>query len=207
MDGRFRTRLTLSCCTRTYIIDLTKDEHQILVLLRILKTISYFPRRWVYKFLQKKAHPIAPGLWALNLIVQKVFCVNSHIPWMVHYTSRVTGDVKIGKNVWISFAASGGCYVQGLNGIFVDDDTIFAPGVKIISANHEQENLSNIVRSGPIMIGKRCWIGANAVILPGVKLGDGVIVAAGSVVNRSFPGNSVIAGIPAKLIKRSDAKL
>lgn len=172
----------------------------------MLKTISYFPRKWVYKFLQKKAHPIAPGLWVLNLIVQKIFRINSHIPWMVHYTSRVTGDVKVGRNVWISFAVSGGCYIQGLNGIFIGDDTIFAPGVKIISANHEQEKFSDIVRSSPIMIGKRCWIGANAVILPGVKLGDDVIVAAGSVVNKDFASNSVIAGIPAKFVKRSDAK-
>jgi len=56
------------------------------------------------------------------------------------------------------------------------------------------------------MIGKRCWIGANATILPGVKLGDGVIVAAGSVVNKSFPSGSVIAGVPAKLIKRQRLK-
>ena len=176
------------------------------MLLRILKVISYFPRKSVSKFLQKKARPIAPGLWVLNLIVQKIFRINSNIPWMVHYTSRVTGDVTAGKNVWISFAVSGCCYIQGLNGIFIGDDTIFAPGVKIISANHEQAKLSDIVSSNPIIIGKRCWIGANAVILPGIKLGDDVVVAAGSVVNKDFANNSVIAGIPAKLVKRSDVK-
>jgi len=176
------------------------------MLLRILKAIIYFPIKLIYAILKKKAHPIDPGLWVLNLLVQKIFLINSHIPWIVHYTSRVTGNVKIGKNVWISFAVSGGCYIQGLNGVFIDDDTIFAPGVKIISANHQQEDLSKIVPSEPIMIGKRCWIGANATILPGVKLGDGVIVAAGSVFNKSFPSGSVIAGVPAKLIKRQRLK-
>ena len=120
---------------------------------------------------------------------------------MVHFTSRVTGDVEIGKNVWISFAVSGGCYFQGLNKIIIDDDTIFAPGVKIISANHDQENLSKMIHSEPIEIGKKCWIGANAIILPSVKLGDNVIVAAGSVVNKSFPDNLLIGGNPAKVIR------
>jgi acetyltransferase-like isoleucine patch superfamily enzyme len=120
---------------------------------------------------------------------------------MVHYTSKVSGDIRIGKDVWISFAVSGGCYIQGLNGIVIDDETIFAPGVKIISANHDLDDFANIVPCGPITIGKRCWIGANAVILPEVTLGDGVVVGAGSVVTRSFAENSVVAGNPAQLIK------
>jgi len=53
----------------------------------------------------------------------------------------------------------------------------------------------------PIRIGKKCWIGANAIILPSVELGDNVIVAAGSVVNKSFPDNIVIGGNPARVIR------
>jgi acetyltransferase-like isoleucine patch superfamily enzyme len=121
---------------------------------------------------------------------------------MVHFTSRVTGDVKIGKNVWVSFAISGGCYFQGLNKIIIGDDTIFASGVKIISANHDQKDLSKMIHSEPIKIGKQCWIGANAIILPCVKLGDNVIVAAGSVVNKSFSDNLLIGGNPAKVIRQ-----
>jgi acetyltransferase-like isoleucine patch superfamily enzyme len=120
---------------------------------------------------------------------------------MVHFASRVTGDVKIGKNVWISFAVNGGCYIQGLNKVFIGDDTIFGSGVKIISANHNQENFSKMIYAEPIEIGKKCWIGANAIILASVKLGDNVIVAAGSVVSKSFPDNLVIGGNPAKVIR------
>jgi len=123
---------------------------------------------------------------------------------MVHYTSRVSGDIRIGKDVWISFAVSGGCYIQGLNGIIIDDHTIFAPGVKIISANHDLDDFANTVPCEPITIGKRCWIGANAVILPGVALGDGVVVGAGSVVTRSFSENAVVVGNPANIIKMRD---
>ena len=52
----------------------------------------------------------------------------------------------------------------------------------------------------PIIIGKNCWIGTNVVILPGVELGDNVIVGAGAVVTKSFLSNCVLAGVPAKLI-------
>jgi len=116
--------------------------------------------------------------------------------------------IRVGKNVWKSFALSGGCYIQGGNGVFIDDDTIFAPGVKIVSANHARDDLGKWEEGPPIRIGKRCWIGANAVILPGVRLGDDVIVGAGSVVTRSFPDGSVIAGVPAKLVSETtEAKL
>ena len=53
----------------------------------------------------------------------------------------------------------------------------------------------------PIRIGKNVWVGANAVILPGVTIGDGAIVAAGAVVNRDVPENTVVGGVPAKVIR------
>ena len=163
--------------------------------------MSQFPRKLLLKYLSKKTHPIDPGLYLLNLIIQKLFRINCHIPWMVHFTSRVTGDVEIGKNVWLSFAVDGGCYIQGLNKIFIGDDTIFGPGVKIISANHNQKTFSKMICAEPIRIGKKCWIGANAIILPSVELGDNVIVAARSVVNKSFPDNIVIGGNPESVIR------
>jgi len=96
---------------------------------------------------------------------------------------------------------SGGCYIQAVNGIFIDEGTIFAPGVKIISSNHDLTDMKKYAVTEPIRIGKHCWIGANAVILPGVQLGDRVIVGAGSVVTKSFPSACVIAGVPAHLLK------
>jgi len=158
-----------------------------------------WPVRLMGKFWKS---PVPPGLWLVNKFFQNVLDINNDIPWMVHFTSRVTGKITIGENVWISFAVSGGCYIQGGNGIIIGDNTIFAPGVKIISANHDINNYNVWEKDNPIIIGKNCWIGTNAVILPGVELGDNVIVGAGSIVTKSFPSNCIIAGNPAKIIKR-----
>ena len=162
------------------------------------------PWQWPWKLLVKLTYPVPPGLWLINTFVQRILRINSEFPMMVHFTSRVTGKISFGKNVWKSFAFSGSCYIQGANGISIGDDTVFAPGVKIISANHNRKDHSKWDRAEPINIGKRCWIGANAVILPSVQLGNDVVVGAGAVVNKSFPSGAVIAGVPAKVISRNE---
>jgi acetyltransferase-like isoleucine patch superfamily enzyme len=146
--------------------------------------------------------------WFVNCLFQRVFRLNSGAPFRVHFTSTVTvgKGIDLGRNVWKSFALSGGCYVQGNNGIHIGDDTLFAPGVKIISANHVVGDLRCFESASPIRVGKRCWIGSNAVILPSVQLGDDVIVGAGAVVTKSFPSGSVIGGVPARLICAQPSK-
>lgn len=138
----------------------------------------------------------------VNFVFQRIFRINSKVPWSVHYTSIIEGaeKLKIGRNVQKSFAVSGNCYIQALNGIEIGSDTIFAPGVKIISTNHDISTYSS-TRNPPIRIGNHCWLGANAVILPGVQLGDNVIVAAGAVVTKSFSSNVILAGVPARVIR------
>jgi len=123
------------------------------------------------------------------------------MPFMVHFTSIANGRITIGKNVARYFANSNGCYIQGINGVVIGDNTIFAPGVKIISANHDLDDYKKHNEDGPVIIGNNCWLGANSIILPGVELGDNVIVAAGAVVTKSFGPNVVLAGVPAGILK------
>lgn len=149
--------------------------------------------------------PALNNLRLVNFFFQKILRINAEVPFMVHYTSRVSETVFLGKGVAEYFANSSGCYIQGINKIYFGDNTIFAPGIKIISANHDKKDFSKHNKTiGPIIIGKNCWIGANAVILPGVQLGDNVIVGAGAVVSKSFPSNVVIGGVPAKIISKNE---
>lgn len=80
-----------------------------------------------------------------------------------------------------------------------------ASGVKIISRNHDLYDVWKHTDFKDVYIGDYCWIGANAVVLPGVTLGPHTIVGAGSIVTKSFPeGYCVIVGNPARLIKKLD---
>jgi len=167
----------------------------------ISRRARWRPWLWPFAFVARLTRPVPPGLWVLNAFCQRILRINSQTPWSVHFTSRVTGKVSIGENVWIAFAVSGDCYIQAANGVEIGDDTTFAPGVKIISANHSPDDLMRSVDAPPIRIGKRVWIGANAVILPGRQIGDDAIVGAGSIVTKDVPPGAIVGGNPARLIK------
>ena len=80
------------------------------------------------------------------------------------------------------------------------------PRIKIISANHDVNNYDKHIPAPPVKIGDNIWLGANSVILPGVEIGDHTVVAANAVVNRSFKeGNCILAGVPAKIVKKLPA--
>lgn len=147
--------------------------------------------------------PTSKGLRIVNFIFQKIFQINGEQKCMVHFTSIVSGRIEIGKGVAQYIAGSSGCYLQGINGIKIGEYSMIAPGVKIISANH---NLKDFVKHdivNPVIIGKKCWLGTNCVILAGVELGDNVIVGAGSIVTKSFGSNLVLAGNPARIIREN----
>lgn len=96
-----------------------------------------------------------------------------------------------------------GCYLDGRNGIEIGENTWIGPKVSIISMNHDINNYQKYIKDKPIKIGKNCWIATGAIILPGVEIGNHVIIAAGTVVTKSFrEDNIIIGGIPAKIIKK-----
>ena len=109
--------------------------------------------------------------------------------------------VRIGNDTGLNQ----GAFIGGQGGVNIGHHVIIGPGVKIFSEDHQFLGDDYIKNQGEkraqVIIGNNCWLGSNVTILAGVKLGDKTIVAAGAVVNKSFSGNCIIGGIPAKLIK------
>ena len=105
---------------------------------------------------------------------------------------------KIGKNVFINFD----CVFLDLGGITIEDNLFIAPKVSLLTEGHPTsiEDRHSLIPK-PIHIKKNAWIGANATILQGVTIGENAIVSAGSVVSNDVPDNTIVGGIPAKIIK------
>ena len=118
--------------------------------------------------------------------------------------SSEKGRLKIGNNTSIgefnNIRAAGGSIVIGNN-------CLISQFVTIVASNHNIERGKNINVQGwgekktGVVIGNDVWIGANCVILPGVEIGNGCVVAAGSIVTKSIPENSIIMGAPGKVVK------
>ena len=99
-----------------------------------------------------------------------------------------------------------GIYCQAIAAITIGRGTYIGPNVGLITSNHDPADPDKHLEPRPIILGENCWIGMNAVILPGVTLGPGTSVGAGAVVTRSFPeGNCIIAGNPARILRRLDS--
>ena len=144
-------------------------------------------------------------LWAFRGLGSRVFGEHRSIPWPVSKYSTISSPHNINFHPSsINCFQSKGCYFQNFSGnISLGENVWIAPNVGLITANHDVKNLSQHIEGKDIIIHNDCWIGMNSVILPGVELGDGTIVAAGAVVNKSFKeGNCIVAGIPAKIVKK-----
>lgn len=117
------------------------------------------------------------------------------VPFHTNFGKHTT----IGKNVFINH----GCSFLDLGGITIEDDVLIGPKVSLITENHPVDpNNRKSLDLAKIVIKKNAWIGAGAIILPGVTVGENAIVAAGAVVNKDVADNTIVAGVPAKQIKK-----
>jgi len=144
-------------------------------------------------------------IWCFkNILWQKLFRINSNIPWPTSPFIRISNPDNIIFNPDdLNNFQTFGNYYQNFNAkIYIGHNSYIAPNVGIITANHNPLNLNEHLLGKDVIIGENCWIGMNSIILPGVKLGNQTIVGAGSIVTKSFPeGHCIIAGNPAKKIK------
>ena len=107
-------------------------------------------------------------------------------------------NITIGNDVFIN----ADCKFQDQGGIFIDDGALIGHGVVLATLNHDMDpEKRQQLHPAPIRIGKRVWVGANATVLAGVTIGDNSIVAAGAVVTKDVPANTVVGGVPARKIR------
>jgi acetyltransferase-like isoleucine patch superfamily enzyme len=127
---------------------------------------------------------------------------------------KSSGVVRnLGQGIRIGARTSVGAFnvILGQGGVFVGDDVLLGPGVHIYSENHNFDDLDVPIRQqgetrDPVIVGDNVWVGANTVILAGASIGDGSIVAAGSIVRGTVPPYSIVAGVPAKLVRMRDTQ-
>ncbi|HWT75556.1 MAG TPA: acyltransferase [Mobilitalea sp.] len=168
---------------------------------------KYLKNRYFYK--KDKKYLAAGWIWTMNdYKARKSRTMNAGVAFPVSPYNTVWGyeNIFFDPSDLLLFQGSGK-YFQASNGgrIYIGKGTYIANNTAIITSNHDVHDPDLHTEGKDVVIGKKCWIAFNAVLLPGVVLGDHTTVGAGAVVTRSFPeGNCVIAGNPARLIRKID---
>lgn len=107
-------------------------------------------------------------------------------------------NIHTGKDVFINAC----CHFQDHGGIFIGDGCQIGHNVVFATLNHFLEpDRRALTHPAPITLGRKVWIGSNSTILQGVTIGDNAVVGAGSVVTRDVPAGTVVAGVPARIIR------
>lgn len=129
-------------------------------------------------------------------------------PARIATTARFTFPKKIQLGSWVLIGKL--CYLNGQGGIEIGDGTIFAPEVVILSSTHRYKQDSYLPYDEfdefrPVKIGRGVWLGHRCMVVPGVTIGDGAIVAMGAVVTKDVAEGDIVGGNPAKVLSTRDA--
>jgi len=129
--------------------------------------------------------------------------------WLAAYKQKEYSNPKIviGNNVCINYD----CQITAINKIVIGDDVLIGSRCLITDHSHGDTTLESLklkplerplISKGPVVIGNCVWIGSGAAIMPGVSIGNNCVIGANSVVTKNFSNNCVLAGAPAKIIKK-----
>lgn len=112
-------------------------------------------------------------------------------------------SIRVGRNVFINQ----GCTLNDIGGIEIGDDVMIGPRVSLITSGHplDPTQRRKQIVAAPIIIERNAWLGAGAIVLQGVRIGEDAVVAAGAVVTRDVPPGTLVAGVPARVLKSLDA--
>lgn len=138
--------------------------------------------------------------WYVRAILQIPVGAHSAIHMGCFFTGkniRIGGDTVINRNT----------YLDGRGGLTIGSYVSISPESYIISLDHDPRSATFETIPGPIVIEDYAWIGARAMLLPGIRLGKGCVVGAGAVVTKDVADYAIVAGVPAKVIGRRNGQL
>ena len=138
--------------------------------------------------------------WYLRKVLHFSIGKNSSVHMGVFVTGR---NIKLGDNVVINRSV----YLDGRIGVEIYNNVSISPGVYVLSMEHDPNSPVFATRGGVVVIEDHVWIGARALILPGVRIGEGAVIGAGAVITRDVLPYKIVAGVPAKVIGERDCKI
>lgn len=144
-----------------------------------------------YAFLDGSLHPLFTALFG-----REMESTSQILPPVYIDFGR---QVQVGKNVFINH----NCTMMSAGGIVIEDDVQIGPQVTLTTTNHDFDDRFTLLCK-PIHIKRNVWIGARALILPGVTIGENAVIAGGAVVTKDVEPNVVVGGSPARVLKRLD---
>ncbi|MFD2942089.1 acyltransferase [Flavobacterium notoginsengisoli] len=140
--------------------------------------------------------------WPNKLILGRECEIQDKVDFKIWHPFNDESYIKLGNKVFIGHACEFVCNDK----IIIGNNCLIASRTTINNTGHEYKINANInlqpITSLPVILEDDVWIGTSCVILQGVTIGTGAVVAAGSVVNKSIPANEVWAGVPARFIKK-----
>ena len=139
------------------------------------------------------------NLWLL------MFGIRVHVTSSIHRQCRFfhIGKFSLGRNSTVNF----GCYLDNRRGIKIGDNAAIAHNVKIYTLGHDIDSTNFETKGASVTIGNNVFIFSNAMIMPGVTIGDGAVILPGSVVTKSIEPFAVVGGVPARIIKKRTTEI
>jgi acetyltransferase-like isoleucine patch superfamily enzyme len=165
-----------------------------------IKTLYYFHRNYIPNHFINKI----PFYFIRHFFYRNIYRLKLGKGSSIHLNCFINRfNIEIGKDTAINRK----CYLDGRGGILIGDNVSISPEVHLITAQHSINDSSFTFVKESIVLDDYVFIGTRAIVLPGVHLGKGCVVASGAVVTKSFPEYSIVAGVPAKIISTRNKKL